>query len=86
MLASRPDVVLYQAGADAFEGDRLGHLALTKGGLKRRDELLFGACRRAFVPVAITLGGGYADSVDDIVDIHYQTIKSANEANISRSL
>ena len=40
-----PDFVFYLAGADPYEGDRLGRLKLTIDGLRARDRLVFGACR-----------------------------------------
>lgn len=72
-----PDLVIYIAGADPFEGDKLGKLCLTKDGLAARDELVFTACHSRGVPVAVAMGGGYAPDVDDIVDIHLQTIDIA---------
>ena len=45
--AQRPDVVFYLAGADPYEGDRLGRLKLTIDGLRERDRLVFDACRAA---------------------------------------
>ena len=78
LLAShRPDLVFYLAGADPFEGDRWGRLKLTFEGLRRRDALVLGSCRRAGVPVAITMAGGYAHDVDAIVAIHTATIREA---------
>lgn len=77
LLASRPDLIIYLAGADPFKGDRLGRLNLTKDGLRRRDELVFDDCRRRFIPLAVVMGGGYAQDVKDIVDIHASTVKSA---------
>jgi len=74
---ARADVVLYIAGADPYEGDRLGRLALTKGGLAERDRMVFAACRRAGLPVAIVLGGGYAEDLDAVVDIHAATMLAA---------
>lgn len=74
---SRPDAVVYLAGADPFEHDRLGFLALTKAGLAARDRHVLGTCRALGLPVAISMAGGYAESVDDIVDIHFQTIAIA---------
>lgn len=71
------DLVIYLAGADPYEGDRLGRLSLTKEGLKRRDELVLRRCRQLEVPVAIAMAGGYAPNVMDIVDIHAQTIATA---------
>ncbi|KFN43505.1 histone deacetylase family protein [Arenimonas oryziterrae] len=74
---SRPDAVIYLAGADPFEGDRLGHLRLTKAGLAERDRQVFAACRRQGIAVAVCMAGGYAAQVSDIVDIHANTVRLA---------
>ncbi len=73
------DLAIYLAGADPFEGDRLGRLKLTKQGLGARDSLVLGELRAAEIPVAVAMAGGYAHSIDDIVDIHSQTIRIASE-------
>lgn len=73
----KPDFVLYQAGADPYEGDQLGDLKLTIEGLKKRDDLVFGACKNRAVPVAALLGGGYALDTDDTVTIHVNTCLAA---------
>jgi acetoin utilization deacetylase AcuC-like enzyme len=73
------DLAIYLAGADPFEGDRLGRLKLTKQGLKQRDELVLTSLRKRGVPVAIAMAGGYAQCIDDIVDIHANTIRVASE-------
>jgi len=73
----RPGLVFYLAGADAHEGDRLGRLRLTHRGLRRRDELVLRACRDVAVPVAIVLGGGYGQDLDDTVKAHCNTIRAA---------
>ncbi|MFM1904571.1 MAG: hypothetical protein RLZZ440_2471 [Planctomycetota bacterium] len=70
----RPDLVLYIAGADPYEGDRLGRLKLTKPGLQERDRFVLEACRRSGVPVGIVCGGGYCDQIESIVDIHAATM------------
>lgn len=70
----RPDLVLYIAGADPFEGDRLGRLRLTKRGLRDRDRLVLDAAARAGLPLAIVCGGGYCDDIESIVDIHAATM------------
>jgi acetoin utilization deacetylase AcuC-like enzyme len=73
----QPDFVFYLAGADPFEGDRLGRLKLTIGGLRARDEIVLGTCAREGLPVAISMSGGYATDVDAIVTIHANTIRVA---------
>ena len=79
MQRSSPDLAIYLAGADPFEGDRLGRLALSKAGLAARDRLVIDALRRAGVAVAIVMAGGYAENVDDVVDIHVNTVHVALE-------
>jgi acetoin utilization deacetylase AcuC-like enzyme len=76
---SRPDAAIYLAGADPFIGDKLGYLSLSKHGLQRRDQMVFDHCRRHALPVAVSMAGGYAPEVADIVDIHYATIECAAE-------
>ena len=75
--------MFYLAGADPFEGDRLGRLKLTIEGLRRRDELVLGHCCRAGLPVVVTMSGGYATNVDDIVTIHANTIRVAARSGSS---
>jgi acetoin utilization deacetylase AcuC-like enzyme len=72
----RPDLVVYVAGADAFEGDRLGGLTLTKAGLQRRDRMVVEAARAAAAPIAVVLAGGYAADVRDTVDVHVNTVRA----------
>ncbi|MFN7976662.1 MAG: histone deacetylase [Vicinamibacterales bacterium] len=72
-----PDLVFYLAGADPYEGDRLGRLKLTFDGLRRRDAFVFARCLEARVPVAVAMSGGYAPAIDDIVRIHLQTVTEA---------
>jgi acetoin utilization deacetylase AcuC-like enzyme len=79
VLAFRPEVVFYLAGADPYEGDRLGRLKLSINGLKRRDQLVLERCGDARLPVIITMSGGYAPDVDAIVTIHANTIRVAQE-------
>ena len=67
------DVAFYLAGADPWEGDRLGRLSLTKAGLLARDELVLDRMARAGIPVIIVLAGGYAEDVGDTVDINAAT-------------
>jgi acetoin utilization deacetylase AcuC-like enzyme len=73
----QPDFVFYLAGADPYEGDRLGRLKMTIEGLRQRDQLVLGACSEAGLPVAISMSGGYANDVDAIVTIHTNTIHTA---------
>lgn len=74
---SRPQLAIYLAGADPYEDDRLGRLALTKGGLARRDELVLARLAARGIPVAMAMAGGYARDIEDSVEIHANTIRTA---------
>lgn len=69
------DLVIYLAGADPYEDDLLGRLALSKAGLAERDRLVLGLCQEAGLPIATLMAGGYAQRVMDTVSIHLQTVQ-----------
>jgi len=74
---SEPDAALFLAGADPYAGDRLGRLSLSKPGLLARDRMVFDTCLRHHLPLCVSMAGGYAVEVDDIVDIHHATVLEA---------
>ena len=74
-----PDFVIYLAGADPYVFDQLGSLRLTIEGLRKRDELVADRAREAQVPIAAVLGGGYAEDINDTVEIHCNTARVLND-------
>lgn len=72
---ARPELVFYVAGADPYEGDRLGKLKLTIEGLRERDRRVFAAA--GSVPCVVTMAGGYCPDVDTIARIHANTLREA---------
>lgn len=72
-----PELVVYVAGADPYEHDLLGGLALTKQDLADRDEMVMTACTSRGVPFVVTLAGGYAERTMDTADIHAAAIARA---------
>jgi len=72
----RPDLIFYLAGADPFEDDRLGRLAVTRAGLAERDRLVVATARREGLPLAVVMAGGYARRVEDTVEIHAHSVES----------
>jgi acetoin utilization deacetylase AcuC-like enzyme len=70
-----PDLVVYLAGADPHEGDRLGRLRLTFDGLLARDRYVIGTCREVGIPVCATMSGGYGREVGDTVAVHVNTVR-----------
>ena len=77
LTASAPDLVIYLAGSDPHEGDRLGRLRLTFDGLARRDAMVLDACREVGIPVAVTIAGGYGRDINDSVRAHVNTVRIA---------
>ena len=77
LAAARPDLVVYLAGADPHEGDRLGRMKLTFDGLARRDAFVLESCREVGIPVAIAIAGGYGREIRDTVRIHTTTARIA---------
>lgn len=73
-FAHGPELAVYQAGVDCAEGDLLGGLKLTAKGLLERDRLVCEECRGRGVPVAVTLGGGYAGNAGITAGLHAQTL------------
>ncbi|HEY2637884.1 MAG TPA: hypothetical protein VGI54_10875, partial [Solirubrobacteraceae bacterium] len=70
------EVAFYLAGADPWEGDRLGRLSLTKPGLRARDELVLDRLLDSCGAVVVVLAGGYAPDVRDTVDINLATVET----------
>ncbi len=79
LAQANADLAIYLAGADPYAGDRLGRLRLSLEGLAQRDRLVLGLCRERGLPAAVTMAGGYARQLDDIVSIHLQTVRIAAE-------
>lgn len=78
--AERPDVILYQAGVDPYEGDRLGRLSLTDEGLVAREQLVARLAIERNLPLASTVGGGYGDDVLAIARRHVTAILTLGDA------
>jgi acetoin utilization deacetylase AcuC-like enzyme len=75
--ASRADLAIYVSGADPHERDRLGRLKVSRAGLLARDVQVFERCRRAGLPVAVVMAGGYNVDVTETVEVHLQTVAEA---------
>jgi acetoin utilization deacetylase AcuC-like enzyme len=74
-----PDLVIYLAGADPYEDDRLGRLKVSVEGLRGRDKMVYDACSIRQLPVAIAMAGGYARKIEDTVEIHTNTVVAAKQ-------
>ena len=74
LAAARPELVFYLAGADPYWSDRFGRLSLSFAGLQARDTHVIESCRRQGVPIVLTMAGGYARAIEDVVTIHTNTL------------
>ena len=76
----RPEIAFYLAGADPYYDDRLGGLALSLDGLRRRDALVIRTLREAEIPLVVCLAGGYARRLEDAVAINFATVEETYAA------
>ena len=72
-----PQLVFYLAGADCFEGDRLGRLKISFDGLQARDTMVFDWAWQRRIPVAFVMAGGYGHHLSDTVQVQVNTFTIA---------
>lgn len=72
-----PGLMIYLAGADPFEGDRLGRLNLSYDGLEARDRRVFDWCWQRRIPLAFAMAGGYGVKIDETVQVQFNTYRVA---------
>lgn len=77
MQQFQPDAVIYDAGVDVHVDDDLGLLNISTEGVYQRDCMVFDACKKAQLPVAAVIGGGYQRDITALVDVHLQLFKAA---------
>ena len=71
----QPDFMLYLCGADVLATDKLGRLGMSIAGARERDKTVFTECKRAGIPVAVSMGGGYSEDIRHITDAHANTFR-----------
>ena len=79
IFLQNPDLVFYLGGADPFEKDKLGRLGLTIEGLQQRDEMVLSFAKNKKIPIVTTMSGGYAQDINDTVEIHCNTIRTVRK-------
>ena len=72
-----PDIAFYLSGVDVLAEDKLGRLSMTLQGCRVRDRKVFAACKARNLPVAVAMGGGYAERLAKIIDAHANTFREA---------
>ena len=74
-----PDMIFYQSAVDVLATDKLGKLGLTIEGCKARDEYVLRQAKATKIPIAIVMGGGYSEDIDDVVEAHCITFRLAQQ-------
>jgi acetoin utilization deacetylase AcuC-like enzyme len=77
LAVGRPDLVLYQAGADPYREDPYSPLDLGLDDLRERDRVVFAWAKREGLPLAWVLAGGYTPDVSKVVGVHLGTFDAA---------
>jgi acetoin utilization deacetylase AcuC-like enzyme len=72
-----PGLLIYLAGADPHEGDRLGRLRLSFDGLEARDRRVFDWAYQRHIPLAFSMAGGYGERLEDTVQVQVNTYRVA---------
>ncbi len=72
-----PGLVIYLAGMDPHENDRLGHLSLTADGLEARDRRVFDWAWQRRLPLAMTMAGGYGHDIPAMVGLQLNSYRIA---------
>ena len=75
----QPDFAFFLSGVDILKTDKLGHLAVSREGCRRRDEYVLSECKRRNIPVVVSMGGGYSPRLTDIVEAHCNTFRVAQK-------
>ena len=77
--AWKPDVLLYQAGADPYHEDPYSPLALDHDDLRARDRRVFAFAKEHRIPIAWVLAGGYTRDIRKVVRVHVGTFEAWRE-------
>jgi len=75
----QPDFIFFQSGVDVLHTDKLGRLGMTIEGCKKRDELVISEANKNNIPLVASMGGGYSESIKDILEAHANTYRIAQE-------
>ena len=75
----KPDFIFYQSGVDVLQSDKLGKLSITRTGCYLRDALVLENAEKYGIPLTAVMGGGYSESLREILEAHCNTYRLAKE-------
>lgn len=74
--AHRPDLLVYQAGADCHENDPKSQVGLTTRQLFARDLAVFRMARTRAIPIVFVVAGGYQNA-ERVARLNANTVRAA---------
>ncbi|MEM7550512.1 MAG: histone deacetylase [Bacteroidota bacterium] len=74
-----PEFIFFQSGVDVLATDKLGKLGLTLQGCKQRDQIVLNLAKSMNLPLVASMGGGYSENINDIVEAHANTYRLAQD-------
>ena len=74
---ARPELIIYQAGADPYREDPYSPLDVGLEDLAERDARMFAIAHASGIPIAWVLAGGYTKDVTKVVEVHANTFAAA---------
>lgn len=77
--AVNPDFVFFVSGVDILATDKLGRLGMSLAGCKERDRIVIEMCKSLKLPLVISMGGGYSEKIQHIVEAHANTFRLTQE-------
>ena len=72
-------MIFYQSAVDVLATDKLGKLALTREGCYQRDEFVLRQAHDKQIPIAVVMGGGYSEDIEDVIEAHCNTFRLAQK-------
>ena len=78
----KADIIFFQAGVDTLHTDSLGHLNLTREGLKKRNDIVLQFCKEKKCPVVVFMGGGYSLPITHTVDSFTDLFEQCSQYSI----
>lgn len=75
----KPDFIFYQAGVDILHTDKIGRMACTVQGCRRRDEMVLQTAGKHSIPLQCSMGGGYSPQLKTILEAHTNTFRVASQ-------
>lgn len=76
LQGGKPDLLLYQAGADPYYEDPYSPLQLDHDALLKRDEKVFQWAKAHQIPIAWVLAGGYTKDLSKVIQVHTNTFEA----------